>query len=211
MDFITEAWLKPHGDESRLHYLTPAGYIAKSFPQESRGGGIAVVYNKCQSKRISVTAMFSFHHLSFEVIRLSITLTSGNINFFGLYRHASSRNNQLTDTCFFSEFSFLSDICNTLSSSSIIIGDLNVHFDIATNPLLLKINSLLNRYSFYQAVTVPTYKLGHTLDIVMLRPNDDIVCSTTVTQLLSSDRYCVACGLSAIKPVNHAELNQSRN
>ena len=45
----------------------------------------------------------------------------------------------------------------------------------------------------------------------MLRPNDDIVCSTTVTQFFSSDRYCVVCDLSVIKPVNHAELKQSRN
>ena len=48
--FIAETWLKPHGDEGRLHDLTPAGYIAKSIPRESRGGGIAVVYNKCLSK-----------------------------------------------------------------------------------------------------------------------------------------------------------------
>ena len=41
--------------------------------------------------------------------------------------------------------------------------------------------------------------------------NDDIVCSTTVTQLLSSDHYCVVCDLSVIKPVNHAKLKQSRN
>ena len=45
----------------------------------------------------------------------------------------------------------------------------------------------------------------------MFRPNDDIVCSTTLTQLLSSDHYCVVCDLSAIKPVSHAELKQSRN
>ena len=70
--FITETWLKPHDDEGRLHDLTPAGYIAKSFPRESRDGGIAVVYNKCLSKRISITATFCFHHQSFEVIRLSI-------------------------------------------------------------------------------------------------------------------------------------------
>ena len=76
--FITENWLKPHGDE--LHDLTHAGYIAKSFPRQSRGGGIAVAY-KCLSKRISITATFSFHHQSFEVIRLSITLNSVNINF----------------------------------------------------------------------------------------------------------------------------------
>ena len=174
--FITETWLKPHGDEGRLRDLTPAGYIVKSFPRESRGGGIAVVYNKYLSKRISITATFCFHHQSIEMLRLSITLTAGIINFFCLNRSPPSRNNQLTDSSFFSDFSFLLDHCNTLSSKSLILGDLNVHFYIPTNPLILKSNSLLNRYSFYQAVTVPTHKLGHTLDIGMFRPTDDIVC-----------------------------------
>ena len=45
----------------------------------------------------------------------------------------------------------------------------------------------------------------------MLTPNDGIACSTTVTQIPSSDHYCVVCDLSAIKPVYHAELKQSRN
>ena len=208
---MTETWLRPHGDEGRLDDMSPAGYITKSRQRESRGGGIAVVYNKCLSKRISITATFSFHHQSFEVIRLSITLTSGNINFFCLYRPPPSRNNQLTDSSFFSDFSFLLDQCNTLSSKSIILGDINVHFDIPTNHQVLTINSLLNRHSFNQAVTVPIHKFGHTLDIAMLRPNDDIVCCTTVTQLHSSDHYCVVCDLSVIKPVNHAELKQAIN
>ena len=81
-----------------------------------------------------------------------------------------------------------------------------MHFDIPTNPLVLKINSLLNRFSIHQAVTVPTHELGHSLDIVMLRPTDDIVCPTTVTKILSSDHYCILCDLSAIKPVKHVEL-----
>ena len=84
--FMAETWLKPHRDEGRRHDLNPAGHIAKSFSLESRGGVIAVVYNKCLSKRISITATFSFHLQSFEVIRLSITLTSGDINFFCLCR-----------------------------------------------------------------------------------------------------------------------------
>ena len=48
-----------------------------------------------------------------------------------------------------------------------------MHFDIPTNPLVLKINSLLNRHSLYQAFTVPTHKFDHTLDIVMF--NDDLI------------------------------------
>ena len=58
--FITETWLKPRGDEGRLHDLHPVVNIAKSFQQESRGDGIAVAYNKCLHKRISITATFSF-------------------------------------------------------------------------------------------------------------------------------------------------------
>ena len=100
---ITETWLKPHGDEGKLHDLSPAGYIAKSFPRESQGADIAVVYNKCLYKRISITATFTFQQRSFEMIRVSITLISGNINFFCLYRPPSSRNNQLTDSCLLCE------------------------------------------------------------------------------------------------------------
>ena len=171
-----------------------------------------MICNKCLLKRISITAMFFSQHRSFEVIQLSITLTYRNINVFCLYRPPPSRNDQLTDSCFFSEFSFLLDLCNSLSSSSITLGDLNVHFYIPTNHLVLKYNSLLSRCSSYQAVTVPTHRLDHALDIVMFRPNDDIVCSTTVALLLSSNHYCVVSDLSAIKPVNHAELiKQSRN
>ena len=73
-----------------------------------------------------------------------------------IYRPPSSRTNP-TASCFFSEFSFLLNLCNTLSSSSMILGYINVHFDIPTNPLVLNINSLLYWYSFYQAVTVPTH------------------------------------------------------
>ena len=102
------------------------------------------------------------------------------------------------------------DLCRTLSSCNIILGDLYVHFDKPTHPEVMKINSLLNRYCFYHAVTVPTHRLGHTLNIVMFRPYDDIVCSTTVTKLPSSDHYCVVCDLFVIKTVSHAELKLSR-
>ena len=105
--FISETLQWPLDDEGRFRDLSPACYIAKSFPRESRDGGIAVVYNKCLSKRISITATFRFHHQSFEVMRLSITLTSGNINFFFVHRPPPSRNNQLTESSFFSDFSFL--------------------------------------------------------------------------------------------------------
>ena len=56
---------------------------------------------------------------------------------------------------FISKYSFLLDPCNTLSSSSIILGDINVYFDIPTNPLVRKINSQLNRYNSAMAGPKP--------------------------------------------------------
>ena len=49
------------------------------------------------------------------------------------------------------------------------------------------------------------------IDIVMFRPTEDIVFSTTFTKLHSSDHYCLVCDLSVIKPINYAEVKQSRN
>ena len=51
---------------------------------------------------------------------------------------------------------------------------------------------------------------GHNLDI-MFRPIDDIGCQTTVSQLLSSDHYCVVCDLFKIILANNAEPKQLRN
>ena len=75
----------------------------------------------------------------------------------------------------------------------------------------MKISSLFDRYCFCQAVAIPTHKLCHILDCVMSRPADSIVCSTTVSKLISSEYCCVVCDLSVIIPVNNAELKQSRN
>ena len=81
--------------------------------------------------------------------------------------------------------------------------DLNVLFDIPTNPLVLKINCLLNRYSFYQVVNVPTYKLGHTFDLLM----------TFCTPLLLPSCFCliliVLSVTSSMRPVFNAELSRN--
>ena len=36
--FLTETWLRSHGDEAKIADLAPSGYAVKSFPRPSRGG-----------------------------------------------------------------------------------------------------------------------------------------------------------------------------
>ena len=59
----------------------------------------------------------------------------------------------------------------------------------------------------YLAVTVPTHKLSH---FAMFRPTDDIVCSTTLTRLISSHHYCISIDLSGNSPDNNAEHEYSK-
>ena len=63
-------------------------------------GGIALKNHAFSFFFISITATFYFHQQSFQVIRMSLTLTSGKINFFYIYRPPQGRNNQLTDSSF---------------------------------------------------------------------------------------------------------------
>ena len=37
--FLTETWLRSHGDEAKIVDLASSGYAVKSFPRPSRGGG----------------------------------------------------------------------------------------------------------------------------------------------------------------------------
>ena len=41
--FLTETWMRSHGDEAKYADLTPPGYSLRSFPRATRGGGLAVI------------------------------------------------------------------------------------------------------------------------------------------------------------------------
>ena len=92
--------------------------------------------------------------------------------------------NKLTDAMFHDEFPDLLDVCNNLSGKCIILGDVNVHFDSPNNPCTTKLLNSLDMSNFSQAVNEPVHEHGHTLDWVMFRPEDNVLCSTSVSQSL---------------------------
>ena len=82
--FLTETWMKTHGDESKCVDLTPPGYKLRSFPRATRGGGLAVIYRD----------HFPVTHTSFELVQLQLTAPH-HIHFFCLYRPPPSRKNSM--------------------------------------------------------------------------------------------------------------------
>ena len=66
-------------------------------------------------------------------------------------------------------------------------------------------------FNFSQAVHEPTHERGHTLDWVMFRPEDNVLCSTSVTQPIASDYFCVDCELCVAVPPDPAVYRESRN
>ena len=85
---------------------------------------------------------------------------------------------------FHDEFPDLLDFFNNLSGNCIILGDTSVHFDSPNNPCTAKLLDSLDMFHFSQAVNEPTHERDHTLDWVMFRPEDNVLCSTSVSQSL---------------------------
>ena len=171
-----------------------------SLPRSNRGGGLAIIYRDSLSRYLGFVTDFAFTHLSFEVVHLSLSVPQHNIHLICIYRTFPSKKNKLTDAMFHQEFPGLLDYCNTLSGTYIVLGDINFHFDQPQHPSTAKMIELLDQFSLSQSVTEPTHNRGHIIDWIMYRPQDGVVRSTSVTQELSSDHFCVVCDLSVAAP-----------
>ena len=106
---------------------------------------------------------------------------------FVLYRLPPSTQNGFKTATFFGEFfEFISKHVAT-KAEIIIVGDLNLHLDINTNPHTRQFTNLLACSGLKQHVNDPTHILGHTLDILITRDTSDVVCNVEVVDIGLSD------------------------
>jgi exonuclease III len=196
--FLTETWLKSHGDEAKCVDATPQGFTLKSFPRSTRGGGLAFLYMSSLQPFITISDSFPFSHKSFELAVLILTLQSADIHFHLLYRPPPNKRNQLSDSLFMEEFQELLDTCNCRRGKYIFLGDFNFHFDSDAHSARVK--DLATQYDLTQTVSEATHRSGHIIDWVLHRESDQLVQSTCVSLDLSSDHYTVMCELNVTKP-----------
>ena len=85
---------------------------------------------------------------------------------------------------FFSQFPGLLDHCDSLPGLLCILGDFNFDLDQPQNPSTSKFLDLLRMHRLHQLADQPTHRYGHTVDLVIHRPDDGIHRSTEVSDAL---------------------------
>ena len=187
--FVTETWLSAQGDEAKTVELAPSGFDVKSFPcqSRSRGGGIATVYKSTLGSNITFKTNFDFTQTSFEVVQASITLQHNTLHFFCLYCPPPNPQNNLTDSMFTEQLPDLLDYVNNPPGFVCLVGDMNIHFDNQLQSLTKQTLTTLSLYNLVQVINKPTHRCRHIIDWVIVRPDDDILKKSNVTD---SDHYC---------------------
>ena len=207
---LQETWFTERGCEAMIADLVPSGYTAKSFPRSSRGGGVAMIFKDTLLDHIGITNDFKFSHKSFEICLLTLEINKLTFNFFNIYRTCPSSKNKLTAAMFFTEFSELLEFINTLKGSTLILGDMNFHFDNISHPHTAQTIDLLDTFCFTQLVRDTTHMKGHILDWVMARSEENLVKSVEVTQELSSDHFSIVCNLNISHPPTTKKFRETR-
>ena len=100
-----------------------------------------------------------FVFTAFEICEVRLSYDGHTAVFLSVYRPPPSRQNKLTNTMFWGQFSDLLESyvsCDRL----FVVGDLNVHFDKPSDPSTSALNVVLDNLSLHQLVNVPTHWHG---------------------------------------------------
>jgi len=88
---------------------------------------------------------------------------------------------------------------STSSCKTIIVGDFNIHVDVATDSNAVRLRDVLSDHSLHQHASQSTHDRGHVLDLV-ITSEDTTPLSLAVTDLLTSDHCLVTFCLPFTKP-----------
>jgi len=109
---------------------------------------------------------------------------------------------------FFNDFA---DILKRVATYAnlLIVGDVNIHLDDATDDHTAKFCRLLVVDNLQQHVTVPTHYRSHTLDIFVTRSDQNVQCISVDPPLLSDHSQIVG-SLATRVPHTHTGVRQVR-
>ena len=82
----------------------------------------------------------------------------------------------------------------------IILGNVNIHLDVATDPSTKKFSSIVDSFSLLQMIETPTHRASHTIDIVLVRHNRSEGVSISIQLLVISDHSVITIQLPICRP-----------
>ena len=195
---LTETWLAPgNANDLEINETTPNGYAFLHAPRCTRGGGVAVIHRKSLHLKQNPTHC---KFKSFEHMDLAVKSASNSIRVIVIYRPPPSKNNTLSESTFFSEFSTLLEDLVSDSGNVLLAGDFNFHVNDSSNASAKKFLSLITSFDYKNHVHDATHKKGHTLDLLLTRSDEKFVSNIDVIDPSISNHSAVNCKLLLAKP-----------
>ena len=162
-------------------------------------GGVVLFYHcSLHARRV----MFIDYN-TFEFVSAYVTGSGLTILVIVIYRPGSAA---VSDK-FYDEFSDLLERASTYASSLIIIGDLNIHLDIASDSATIKFLDVLDQHSLVQHVTGATHRAGHCLD-VLITNRELSVRSVEISPPMLSDHSCIVGRLNLLGQQDHTSVRR---
>lgn len=173
---ITETWLKKNTEERIKAELLPPGYsIVHQMRPVKKGGGVALVHKgNLIAKPVSTTPQPT----SYELLEVLLQQNQHCLHLFIVYCPA-------VRPAFHDDFGNLLTEIAASSSQALILGDFNIHWDVAEDPDANRLRSTLDEVACVQHVNWPTHVAGHTLDLIISRAEDNVIESVWPSALLS--------------------------
>jgi hypothetical protein len=189
---LTETWIQPDFPPSTLQSLTPQNYSIINCPRSvGRGGGIALIYNS--SLKVNSLSLASYS--SFELLGVKFSVSYSSCICCIIYRPPSS-----SLSVFFDEFSSLLAELSSSTSELLFCGDFNIHVDDSQSNSALSFLNLLESFGLQQHVNFLTHSSNHTLDLLISRPNSNLVGPCDFVDPSLSDHVAVHTKLSFSTP-----------
>ena len=176
-------------EQPRYNLRSDIGLILKKCPRSDRwGGGTALLFRD----NINVCKLESGSRNSFEFSEYLVCSGSLRIRLVIIYRPPHSTNHDPeTVNSFIDEFSEYLDsviLCNDLLC---LTDDFNIHVDDHNDPAACRFLDLLESMLLTQHVAEPTHEHGHTLDLVITRESDNLICGRPSPDILFSDHLAL--------------------
>eukprot|EP00057_Strongylocentrotus_purpuratus_P010367 XP_011664841.1 PREDICTED: uncharacterized protein LOC105438565 [Strongylocentrotus purpuratus] len=193
--FVTETWLTEN-DDAVIAEVTPPGYTFTNVPRTGgRGGGVgALVRSDLKLHQVTIDP----HFTTFE--HCIITDKARSVNYVAVYRPPPSSTNGLKTSTFLEEFDSFIDDMNQTPGKLLLLGDLNVHYDCPERPDVARVVDTLKSAGLKQYISKPTHRHGHTLDVVIAREDENLLCSIRTDPSLMSDHVAVSCMIRGERP-----------
>ena len=199
---LTETWQRFDTDLP-IKELTLDGYsnIFKIRPNDRIGSGIAIIFRTLFLHKVTNLPYFT----SFEQLTVRYARQSHSFTISVIYRPPSS-----SHATFLDEFDAFLECCYDVKNH-VIMGDFNLHIDDSDNSAARAFVEILDNHNLEQFVRGATHSAGHTLDLIIAHPSDNIISAISVHDVAISDHSLILSKLNIGKSPERTTCLKYRN